>query len=209
MSMTCWMVGLSARQAVALRAAPPLAGDLAMAVQEDQLLAEALAHLPPEARPAAEARMRGAMARASDSSGGRSRIVQLGPLEPALDLQKSWHMLHYLLTGHADMAPASGDVILGGEPLGDDLGYGPARLIDTAATKAFAGFLARQDLAQLQARIDIPLMERSHVYGLPIGVGEAEARADVGREVAWSFPALKAYVDARAAAGDGLLTWIS
>jgi hypothetical protein len=40
-----------------------------------------------------------------------------------------------------------------GQELGDDMGYGPARLHSPAETKDFSRFLDTQDLANLQARI--------------------------------------------------------
>jgi hypothetical protein len=47
-----------------------------------------------------------------------------------LNLEKSWHVLHYLLTGKAEKAPPPvGNAILGGQDIGGDLGYGPARFL--------------------------------------------------------------------------------
>ncbi|NUR82053.1 MAG: DUF1877 family protein [Terrabacter sp.] len=52
-----------------------------------------------------------------------------------LDLDKSWHGIHFLLTGtdwSAGDAGAAGGAILGGRPVGEDDGYGPARLLEPA-----------------------------------------------------------------------------
>ena len=52
------------------------------------------------------------------------------PGEDGLNLEKSWHVLHYLLTGKAEEAPGPlGNAILGGTEIGGDLGYGPARFL--------------------------------------------------------------------------------
>jgi hypothetical protein len=55
------------------------------------------------------------------------RVNQLGPLQEALDLQKSWHMLHYLFTGSIDDMRSPAAALLSGEELGEDIGYGPVR----------------------------------------------------------------------------------
>jgi uncharacterized protein DUF1877 len=50
---------------------------------------------------------------------------QDGPTEEGLSLEKSWHALHYLLTGTAEQAPPPlGNVIMGGEEIGEDRDYG-------------------------------------------------------------------------------------
>jgi hypothetical protein len=52
------------------------------------------------------------------------------PFEGRVDLDKNWHILHYLLTGDVNPSnSALGSAILGGEEIGEDLGYGPARLL--------------------------------------------------------------------------------
>jgi Domain of unknown function (DUF1877) len=72
----------------------------------------------------------------------------IGPFEQALNLEKSWHILHYLVTGHTDDSSAPGDALLTGESLGEDAGYGPARLHDEIKTREFGQFLETLDLAE-------------------------------------------------------------
>jgi hypothetical protein len=56
--------------------------------------------------------------------------VDHGPTEDGLNLEKSWHVLHYLLTGKAEKAPPPvGNAVLGGQDIGGDRGYGPARFL--------------------------------------------------------------------------------
>ena len=58
------------------------------------------------------------------------------PFEGMLDLDKSWHALHYLIC--LDIQPnekSESKCILGGEEIGEDLGYGPARLISPELVK--------------------------------------------------------------------------
>jgi Domain of unknown function (DUF1877) len=75
----------------------------------------------------------------SVTSGGKD----FRPCCPAipLELGKSWHMLHYLFTGHVDASAAPGNALLAGARLGEDLGFGPPRLHDERETRDFARFL--------------------------------------------------------------------
>ncbi len=55
--------------------------------------------------------------------------------EPTCDLDKAWHALHYLLTGD----PGGGDfplnfLAVGGQEIGEDMGYGPLRFLKAAET---------------------------------------------------------------------------
>jgi hypothetical protein len=139
----------------------------------------------------------------------QARVAAIGPLERALSLEKSWHMLHYLFTGHVSPASAPGDLLLG-EDLGEDLGYGPPRLHGPSATREFSDFLQTQDLARLQARVNLEEMARIGVYAMPMGRGStAEYEGELRSEVGLFFPRLRDYVQAMAAKGNGLLLWLS
>lgn len=127
--------------------------------------------------------------------------------ERVLDLHKSWHVLHYLFTGKADGGIPPADALLGGRELGEDMGYGPVRLHEPAATAAFARFLAPLTVEELQGRIDLPRMSELEVYCCEHG---DEGSADEIREdVAHVFPPLQRFVASAAANGNGLLLWLS
>jgi hypothetical protein len=60
-----------------------------------------------------------------------------------LDLHKHWHILHFALTGSVEEVPGpAGDALLGGEELGEDLGYGPLRVLSVERVQAVAAHLA-------------------------------------------------------------------
>jgi len=64
------------------------------------------------------------------SKTGWAEFVNGDSFEVQADLDKNWHTIHYLLTGEPEPdSSALGSAILGGEEVGEDLGYGPARLI--------------------------------------------------------------------------------
>ena len=118
----------------------------------------------------------------------------------ALALDKSWHVLHYLFTGSAwDGAMPAGALLTGGREVGEDLGYGPARVLTAQETKAFAQFLASQSETALVKKIDVPTMEQLEIYA---------ADDDSGEDVEHYFPQLKSYVADAATKGNGLVIWM-
>jgi hypothetical protein len=124
-----------------------------------------------------------------------------------LDLHKSWHVLHYLFTGEANAGGPPANALLGGRELGEDVGYGPPRLRDPAATSAFARFLAPLTVAELQRRIDIRRMRALGIYCCD--AGDAGSAEEVGGDVAHYFPRLQKFVAKAADNGSGLLVWLS
>jgi hypothetical protein len=220
MSMMCWLIALTPAQIDVVEATPSLASDLAQVTSRDAPDAERrefLNRLPPERRAEFEARLRQAMESMPDYkeheaslAEARRKLAPLEPLSAPLSLAKSWHILHYVFTGHVDEADAPGNALLAGSPLGEDLGYGPPRLVTPAATREFAEFLSRQALDRLEARVNIAEMRRLGIYSMPGGPGsEAEFEAELRQEVSVNFPRLKAYVGHAAANGSGLLIWLA
>ena len=195
MSMICSLLGISPAQIAALRATPSLASDLAKVT----LLDEMTKTMPPEKREAFQLQMKEA----------RARLAAIGPFEQALGIEKSWHMLHYLFTGHVDASDAPGNALLTGQALGEDLGYGLARLHDASSTRAFGQFLATVDAKRLQARVNLQEMTRLRVYGMPQGPGSAaQYESELRAEIAQYFPPLRDYVGQMAAKKYGLLMWV-
>jgi hypothetical protein len=180
-------------------------------------VAEVMSRMPPDKREAAQAqylamleRIPGAKEREARNARARARFEQAGPLEEALGLDKSWHMLHYLFTGHVDLASAPGDALMTGEELGEDVGYGPARLQGEKETLDFARFLKTVDLARLQERVNYREMLRIGVYQMPRGpASDAQLEAQLRAEVASYFPRLRDYVVRTADKQNGLLIWVS
>jgi hypothetical protein len=85
--------------------------------------------------------------------------------EPELDLDKSWHGIHYLLTGTAwEIGEGAGSAILGGVEIGQDGGYGPARLVDPDTVRAIAAGLDALDVETLRARFEPGAMKAAEIY---------------------------------------------
>lgn len=146
-------------------------------------------------------------ARFKAAEDARHDLRALGPYQPLLDLHKSWHILHYLFTGHVDEVEAPGNALLAGTPLGGDVGYGPARLLDAAETHAFSAFLAPLDSAILLRRFDAAKMQALDIY--PMANTDLENAESFRGDVTASYPPLKRYVAEAAARNDSLLTWLS
>ncbi len=187
MGMTCSIMGLTSAQIDGLEATPAIVSYLTIWDRKVHF-DEVIRRLPPEHRQRAEE--------------ARERIARLGSFEPPLYLEKWWHSLHYLLT--AEIGPVSGAgglLLTGGRELGEDMGYGPARLHSPAETKDFSRFLETQDLANLQARISLEAMGRLY----PAMSEDLDIlRNNVGRY----FVDLRDYVHRMSDRGNGLLIWV-
>ena len=93
------------------------------------------------------------------------RLPGENPGKEGLSLEKSWHSLHYLLTGKAEEAPPPlGNAILGGMPIGDQMGYGPARFLTPEQVREVSLALNAVTMNDLFARFDIELMAASNIY---------------------------------------------
>ena len=85
---------------------------------------------------------------------------------PAADLDKSWHGLHYLLSGSDGAGnPPLDFLAVGGEAIGSiDVGYGPARGLTSTEVREIAGKLATLSDEVLLARFDGPDMIARNIY---------------------------------------------
>jgi hypothetical protein len=126
---------------------------------------------------------------------------------PVVDLHKSWHMFHFLFTGRAEGGSPPGSLLMeGGEEVGEDLGYGPARLIGPADTAAFANFVGPLSVDELKARLDGPRMAALAIYP---GFEAADSVEEYSDDVEHYFPKLRDHLAAAAAARESVLVWLS
>ena len=83
-----------------------------------------------------------------------------------ITIDKAWHGLHFLLTGSAEETKGPlGSVVLGGHPLGEDLGYGPPRYLRPEEVSEAARALEELGLEALEARYSPLEMSRIDIYG--------------------------------------------
>jgi len=127
--------------------------------------------------------------------------------ERTLDLDKAWHGIHFLLTGAVEGGPEPlASAVLGGVPVGEDLGYGPARWLAPEQVAEIASALDIYDRAALYARYDPDAMTRLDVYP---GVMWARDR-DAAFDYLWEyFTQMVAFYRATAERGEALLLWLT
>ena len=83
-----------------------------------------------------------------------------------LCLERSWHGIHYLLTGSAEgVSPPVDFLLMGGLEIGGvDLGYGPARSFTSKETRRIAEALAKIEPESLGEQFDGAAMSAQMVY---------------------------------------------
>jgi hypothetical protein len=81
------------------------------------------------------------------------------------DLDKSWHGIHFLLAGQ-DWATTegAGEAVLGGDPIGEEVGYGQARLVTPERVRTVADALRTVDEETLRTRYDADAFTEAEIY---------------------------------------------
>lgn len=125
-----------------------------------------------------------------------------------LDIDKSWHAIHFLLTGSADeRVPPLGNAVLGGNELGDvDLGMGPGRYLTAAEVRHITAALGQIPATTLREHFSLSALAAANIYPNVWRRGDAET------EWAYILPyytALVAFYHAAAQAGDAMLLYIN
>ncbi len=122
-----------------------------------------------------------------------------------LDVDKAWHGIHFLLTGTADggAAPLCWTV-LGGEEIGDDVGYGPARILQPDQVRKIAQALLDEE--SFKARFAPEAMEAAQVYPDIIWVRDGN---DALEYLVENYRGLVAFYRSAADRGDGAILWLS
>ncbi len=123
------------------------------------------------------------------------------PDEDGLSLEGYWHMLHRVITGHAGAGvPPLGDAILGGTPIGDDIGHGPARYLEPDQVRQVAEALSRFSSEELIYRFDPEAMAAERIYG-----AEQEDKSDF---LEYYFSRLARYYADAAGRGNAMLLYV-
>jgi len=85
--------------------------------------------------------------------------------ETSVEVDKAWHGIHWLLTGSGNPTDSpSSDVIFGGQPFGEDLGFGPARMLSAPGVRRVAALLASLGDDVFRGRMDSAAMQRAELY---------------------------------------------
>lgn len=109
--------------------------------------------------------------------GVRSRpppiAVSTSQVSEPLRIDKSWHGIHFLLTGSAwGGKPPLSNAVNGGKEFGPDLGYGPARFLTPDQVKEVAAALDEITKETLRARFNPKAMTEAEIYSWHEDEGE-------------------------------------
>ncbi|MGO1073848.1 YfbM family protein [Lysobacter sp. CA199] len=127
-----------------------------------------------------------------------------GEPENYIDVDKAWHGIHYLLTGSADESvPPLSWAVMGGTEIGEDIGYGPARILTTEQVKQIAEALPNED--DFKAAYAPEAMEAAQIYPDVIWVRDGQESLDYLVE---NYRELVAFYRAAATRGDGAILWL-
>lgn len=119
-----------------------------------------------------------------------------------LSVEKSWHTLHFLLTGDRSMTPRHSpdrplhNVVMGGAPTPVDGPYGPVRILEKPDVKAIATALASVDPVSLKSKYSLAELNAADTYASPKPGGWNERELEM---VFACIPRLKEFFAAAAA----------
>jgi hypothetical protein len=86
------------------------------------------------------------------------------------DIDKAWHGIYYLLTGVADLEQpiesTLGLAIFGGTEIGEDLGYGPLRYLESEEVKEISIALETISVEDFASRYKVEDMNKHDIYPL-------------------------------------------
>lgn len=84
-----------------------------------------------------------------------------------LDMDKTWHAIHFILTGCAydvDEEIVLSSLVLGGTPVGEDMGYGPVRLITKEEVVQLVEALKEWDEKAFRENFNVEDMIANKIY---------------------------------------------
>src|SRR5215467_11673212 len=120
-----------------------------------------------------------------------------------LDIDKTWHIIHFLLNDHAwEGSSALFGAVLGGTELTDeDLGYGPARYLPPAEVRATSQALQPISFAELWSRLDEARIREADLYWETAPESEAYVREN--------YQALQAFFLKAATSNEAIILWLA
>jgi hypothetical protein len=128
------------------------------------------------------------------------------PADRHLDLDKTWHAIHFLLTGDSwEGEQPLRNAVLGGTPLGTtDVGYGPARFLTPTEVHAVAAALRTISIADIEAQFDLSKLATADIY--PASWEDAEEELEYIRPY---YRDLVNFFQRAAEADDAILLYIN
>ncbi len=142
-------------------------------------------------------------------NGSTGIVFQDDMEEQLLDIDKAWHAIHFLVTGHkydSDEGDVLGSLIFGETPVNDDdLGYGPAMLVEKEKVSQIAKALDGWDKDRFRERFHMKDLIENEIY--PVMDDEDEEQFFT---YVWEyFLFLKEFYQQAAKEGQHVLTFIA
>ncbi len=136
-------------------------------------------------------------------------VESLDGSDAMLSLERAWDGLHFALTGTVGKGtPPLNVLVLGGVPVGEDVGYGPDRLVHPPDVAALDAALTAFSDADFDRNFDLQQLAANAVY--PGGWDDPHLDGIKVRAVYLSYlHQLKAHVRRAAEAGGAILITIS
>ena len=126
-----------------------------------------------------------------------------------VDLDKAWHGIHFMLAGVAwGGAMPAATLVSGGREIGEDVGYGPARLLSPAEVTAFDDHLKSVTPEVFDARFEAQAMLDAQIYP-QIWDRDLNGEPDGRPYINEFFVVLRDCVAAAARNGDAMLVTIT
>jgi hypothetical protein len=123
-----------------------------------------------------------------------------------VDVDKSWHAIHFMLAGSAEEGSTpEAQAVLGGEAVGEDAGYGPARLMSPEEVDAVARALEPLTPEVFAQRYDPKKMDSEGIYP---EIWERDGQEGLDYILEFYQQLRVFYLDARER-GDGAVLWLS
>ena len=122
-----------------------------------------------------------------------------------LEIEKSWQGIHFVLNG--DPWDGSGplhNAVLGGKEIGEDLGYGPARLLTPDEVTETARALEAISVQEFQKRTESSDFSSADIY-----VYSAEDPSEISSELTEYFTEVRSFFNDAAKRHDGMLLYLS
>ncbi len=101
-----------------------------------------------------------------------------------LDIDKAWHGLHFLLTGSDwEGEEPLKSVVFGGTDYGDDVGYGPARILGLGEVRTVEDAISAIKSSSLKSRFDASVLNSADIYPTGWEMDDAEYIIDAFENV--------------------------
>ena len=122
-----------------------------------------------------------------------------------MDIDKAWHGIHFMLSQIGQQQMAFALAVLGGEEVGDDVGYGPARFLTAQQVKAVATSLSELDETHFCEQFLPEAMEAAEIYPTGIWVRDGYEALEYLLE---NYRQMVFFYQQTAENGDGAVLWL-